>query len=321
MAAPHVVIVGAGIAGASAAYFARRQGARVTIIDAGDGTASRVPVALVNPVRGTGGKIVKGGFEAARFTFELVDTLISVGHEVQHGRGVYRPVPNAATRADWEKQLPAGSPAQWVDIDPTFGLKGEWHSALFLPEAGWVDTASVLQALLSESKATILNDEVTAIDAQTRRLTLLSGERLQAEILLWCGGARGAALTGAGLHTYRPGSVLRLEQALSEKALSYGLYAAPSRDGTGVVGSTSEPRANTYNMEENQWALARLKTRVAGMWGVEIAVGSTFRGVRLGRNTPAEIPTLDGFGSRGYLLAPRAAFEWAIATIGKASVA
>jgi hypothetical protein len=50
------------------------------------------------------------------------------------------------------------------------------------------------------------------------------------------------------------------------------------------------------------------------MWHTVPAVTATFRGVRFERNARAPMATLDGFGSRGYLLAPLAASSWARAT-------
>jgi glycine/D-amino acid oxidase-like deaminating enzyme len=315
MTAPaHVLIVGAGIAGASAAYFASKAGARVTLIASPSGTASQVPTALINPVRGTAGKVVTGGFEAARFTFQLIEELMQRGHHIGHGRGVFRPVPDAETRERWQQQLPDEEDYEWRVVDASLGLSDAWHSALYLPQAGWVETNSLLQALLTESGAQRITAEVVAINARGAGVQCADASVVEADSLLWCGGARGAALSGAGAHTFRPGSVLLLEQTLSEQAVSYGIYAAPCGR-SGVVGSTSEPRANQYQDDpDSQWAIDRLQRRVAGMWHHVPRVTGTFRGVRFERNAKASIATLDGFGSRGYLLAPLAASNWARAT-------
>ena len=315
MAAPaHVLIVGAGIAGASAAYFAKKAGARSTLIASASGTASHVPTALINPVRGTAGKVVVGGFEAARFTFQLIDELTQRGHHIGHGRGVWRPVPDRQTCERWQQQLPSHEPHQWRPVDASLGLSGLWYSALYLPEAGWVETSSLLAALLAESGAERISGDVVSIDREEPGVECADGTRIKADSLLWCGGAKGAALSGAGAHTFRPGSVLLLERRLSDEALSYGIYAAPC-GALGVVGSTSEPRSNQYqDAPDNEWAVARLKGRVAGMWHGAPRVTATFRGVRFERQIPAQIATLDGFGSRGYLLAPLAASKWARAT-------
>jgi glycine/D-amino acid oxidase-like deaminating enzyme len=315
MAAPaHVLIVGAGIAGASAAYFAHRAGARVTLVASASGTASHVPSALVNPVRGTAGKVVRGGFEAARFTFHLIEELIERGHRIGYGRGVWRPVPDAETRERWQQQLPADEAFEWRAVDASLGLSGNWHSALYLPEAGWVETASLLDALLAESTAKRITNEVVAFDESHSGVSCLDGSVIMADRLLWCGGAMGAAVAGGGAHTFRPGSVLQLAHPLSAAALSYGIYAAPC-GAAGVVGSTSEPRSAQYqDAPDNQWAIDRLSRRIAGMWHQVPPVTGTFRGVRFERQGAARIATLDGFGSRGYLLAPLAASNWARTT-------
>ena len=315
MATPaHVLIVGAGIAGASAAYYASRAGARVTLVAGSTGTASQVPTALVNPVRGTAGKVVKGGFEAARFTFDLIEQLTQRGRRIGHGRGLLRPVPDQETRDLWQRQLPPEEHYQWRAVDASLGLSGSWHSALYLPEAGWLETASMLNALLDESGARRITAEVSEIDAAGSGVRCADGTLLEADLLLWCGGARGAALSGDAAHTFRPGSVMLLEAPLSEVALSYGIYAAPCGTG-GVVGSTSEPRDNQYqDTADNAWAMERLQQRIARTWQQVPRATGTFRGVRFERNAAARIATLDGFGSRGYLLAPLAASNWARTT-------
>jgi hypothetical protein len=92
-----VLIIGASIAGASAAYFARLAGRQPTAIDAGIEAASSLPVALIDPLRGLEGRLVKRGEEDARTSFALIDTHNADGHAIEHGRGLGRPVPDAAT--------------------------------------------------------------------------------------------------------------------------------------------------------------------------------------------------------------------------------
>ena len=312
------VIVGAGIAGACAAYFAKQQGAKVTVIDAARERASDVPVALVNPVRGSAGKVVEGGFAATRVTFDLLDRLTSLGHVIPNGRGLVRPVPDAATQARWHARMPEGEAWRWQPVDAALNLSGSWHAALLLPEAGWIETRPMLDALLQESAAERITGEVTSVNSGSKvagkQLVLKDGRQIGADVLLWCGGALGASVTVKAPQNFRPGSVLILERALSSECLSYGLYAAPYQK-HGVVGSTSEQPAATYSIADNAEAVARLQRRVAGMWHHVSATTGIFRGVRFERiSRSSEFETLDGFGSRGFLLAPTAAKQWATRT-------
>jgi glycine/D-amino acid oxidase-like deaminating enzyme len=305
------VIVGAGIAGACAAYFAKTRGAQVTLIDAARERASDVPVALVNPVRGTAGKVIEGGFAATRFTFSLIDQLAACGHFIPHGRGLLRPVPDQARQADWHTRMPEAEAWRWQPVDAALNLADTWYQALFLPEAGWIETRPMLDALIEESRAEVILGDVAAVDASASQLVLSDGRRVGGDLLLWCGGALGAQITGGEPQNFRPGSVLILERPLSLQCLSYGIYAAPYRE-QGVVGSTSEPPAAFYSLADNPAAVARLERRVAVMWHDVPATAATFRAVRFQRVTPStSINTLDGFGSRGFLLAPSAAHLWA----------
>jgi len=314
--AGHVMIIGSGIAGASAAYFAARRGARITVIDSGEGMASAVPTALINPVRGQNGKVIAGGARAARFTFSLIDALIADGFDVPHGRGLWRPVPDATTRQQWQNALAHENdlPHSWHPVPPDLNLVGEWHSALYLPESGWVETLPLLAALLKSSAATRVTGHVK--DHPVRRessiaVTLIDGREISAARALWCGGALGAAQNHLGRATYRAGSVLAVDAPVTTEAMSFGLYSAPYQHG-GVIGPTSEPRTATYTEADNPRAVERLIERATSMWGTALTLKSEFRGVRL-EEPPAEphCEALTGFGGRGYLMAPIAASRWA----------
>jgi glycine/D-amino acid oxidase-like deaminating enzyme len=314
--AEHVIVIGSGIAGASASYFAAKQGARITVIDSGHGKASAVPTALINPVRGQNGKVIPAGAEAARFTFAMIAELIGASFNLPHGRGLWRPVPDATTRSQWEEALAgeSGLPHSWHPVPRDLRLSGEWHSALYLPESGWVETSPLLDALLASSKATRVTGHVK--DHPVRRgsavvVTLLDKREFSADRVLWCGGALGAAQNHLGRTTFRAGSVLVVKASIRSEAMSFGLYSAPYQDGA-VVGPTSEPRTAKCSEADNPAAVDRLIARATSMWGAAPSVESAFRGVRL-EEPPAEphCESLTGFGGRGYLMAPIAASRWA----------
>ncbi len=261
MPATDLFVIGAGIAGCCVAYFARQAGFRVTIVDAGVHRASAVPTALINPVRGKQGYFVKGGDVAARATFALIDALIAQGHAIVHGKGVWRPVPDAATYDKWCSTLPATYPHRWhLPAPAELALQGDWHAALYLPEAGWVDTASFLSALQSASAAAMVHGEVASIDMPERwiddaainisnmaanaanpssknqlvQIQLRDGRQLSAQQLVWCGGAYGAhcllqesAGKLAKAARFQPGQIIKLAQAIAPQPVSYGLFAAP----------------------------------------------------------------------------------------------
>ena len=310
-----LLIVGGGVAGISAAYFASLAGRRTTLIDSGEHSASQVPTALVNPVRGYQGKLIDRGLEGARFTFDLIAGLCASGHAIPHGRGLWRPAPDVTVRDLWRTALAGLVPHQWHDEAPRgLGLAGEWTGALFLPESGWVESRRLLAAMLAEAVAngrcTSIRDLVIAIDVPRRTVTLRDGGTIKANDLLWCGGAWGAWQLGYPA-SFRPGSLIVTDTRLGDTAISYGLYAAPHRGGS-VVGPTTEPITKIFDHGPSPAAwLSRTSDRATQMFGRELACQGVWHGVRLEQVLlPCDLPHLSGFGSRGYLLAPLVASEW-----------
>lgn len=307
-----VLIIGGGIAGLAAAYFARTAGRRVLLIDSAVDCASLVPTAMINPVRGYRGRVSPADIDGARFTFELIETLRRNGHTIAAGRGVWRPVPDAATRAEWSRLL-AGVAHRWVEPGAAPDLlEGHWSAVLYLPDSGWVESQTLLAALRAGADAEWLAGTVATIDAQGRRVTLADGSSLSARALLWTGGASGAARFASSAR-YRPGSVLISTTRLAPYAVSYGLYSAPYQ-GVSVIGPTTEAMFKEYReaARANAAAEAALEERARATLPVAFAVAARWRGVRLeSALMPAGLAVLGPFGSRGFLLAPQAAQRWA----------
>ncbi len=299
-----LLIIGAGIAGASAAYFAARAGRRVLVIDQGS-RASDVPSALINPVRGLQGRLIKQGPAGAAFTFALIDALRAQGHVIAGARGLWRPVADAGLRAAWAAQLPADYAHIWHDHVPAeLGLKGDWLAVLELPASGWVDAPALLQALLKASGAEILRAAVQSVNVAAHSVTLADGRTLQSRELLWAGGALGALSLG-GKALYRPGSVVVTAGSLGAHAVSHGLYATPCGAGS-ALGPTTESSTATYPPAAvPDGAMAKMIERATHMFQNPVQASQSWRGVRLARvELPAGLAALGPFGSRGFLLAP-----------------
>ena len=183
-----LLVIGGGIAGASAAYFAAQRGWAVTLLDAGEGRSSDVPAALLNPVRGQSGKVEAQALEGLRCTWALIRELEKNGHTVPHGQtGVLRPVPDEKTRHKWEANLPAELPHSWRGTD---NLPAGWHRVLELPEGGWVSGAALVRALKVASGARLIRGRAAHLWAGGA--VLEGGERLIADQVICCGGSFGA---------------------------------------------------------------------------------------------------------------------------------
>jgi glycine/D-amino acid oxidase-like deaminating enzyme len=339
-----VLIVGGGIAGWSAAYFAALRGRRVTLVDEGVQRASDLPVALVNPLRGHAGRLIARGVDGMHATFALVDALRERGHAIDAGRGLHRPLidrnADATHEAYWRERLAGSLAFDWHARAPSSLGLVDPVPTLYLRDAGWVAPAGLLRALSIEARVTLLVDRVIAFD--TASVTLAGGTAVRARSLLWCGGAWGCAgidrdHADANDAIYKPGSLLSTSATLTREPLSFGLYALPrpaSANGT-LIGPTREDSQSRFpDGAVAAEAIRHLEDRVARTFGETIArtfdttvdrsSGSTvalehvWRGVRLAKlSTHAShalrgVPMLTALGSRGYLMAPLLAAAWAL---------
>lgn len=313
------VVVGGGVAGASVAYFLGRSGAEVTLIDAGEGAASFVPAALLNPVRGQAGQVDARALDGLRCTWGLLRALESAGHPVPHARsGVLRPVPDDRTRAKFGRHLPADLPHRWLaPADVPAPLAPGWAHALWLPDGGWVDGQALTGALITASGAEVVRERALE---WTAREVWTAGLQLRADVVVFCGGSRGASWASeAGdepPRTHRMGTLLCLDRAVSDVPLSFGAYLAPAAQG-GVLGGTFETPASTWRAPELpltslDWLLGKGEAlsdlrgaHVTGRW-----TGSRLSGLRTGQDERG-VWHLSGLSSKGFLLGPLLASELA----------
>ncbi|WP_019588296.1 NAD(P)/FAD-dependent oxidoreductase [Deinococcus apachensis] len=306
--APHVLVIGGGVAGASVAYFAAREGARVTVVDAGRDAASHVPSALVNPVRGQSGQVDPRALEGTRLTWALVDRLRRAGIAVPHGReGVLRPIPDDRARRKFARNLPPQLPHTWLaPQDAPALLTPGWAHVLSLPEGGWLDGAAFVAGLLAVAGAEVVRRRAVGWD--TRSVTLEGGEVMWGDALVWCGGSVGASWAGETA-THRAGTLLTLDHSATPLPVSFGAYLAPSASG-GVLGATFEAPTPTWREPELplpslRWLLGKADAladlsgaRVTGRWS-----GTRLSGTIAGQTANGEW-RLSGLGSKGFLLGP-----------------
>ena len=305
-----LLILGGGIAGSSLAYLAARAGHNITLVDAAQHASSSVPSALINPVRGQGGQSVPRGLEGMNFTWALVDDLEQRGFPVAHARaGVLRPVPDEKTFDKWQDRIPAELPHRWLETEALTdqNLKAHWHRVLEVSGGGWLDGAAFTRALKEASGASVVRGVVTEWAATSA--TLEDGSTLTADRVVWCGGSWGA--TKAGLTApHRRGSVLLLEQPLSQIPVSFGIYSAPSSRG-GVLGATYETPTEEWTpaglpLKSLEWLLGkaahtfeRLTPEFRGLWTGSRLGGELLCGPRADGSF-----ILSGLGSKGFLLGP-----------------
>ncbi|AFZ69234.1 FAD-dependent oxidoreductase [Deinococcus peraridilitoris] len=303
----HVIVVGGGVAGSAVAYFASLSGAQVTLVDAGEGTASAVPSALINPVRGQNGRVESRAPEGLALTWSLIEHLQRHGHLIPHGRrGVWRPVPDAQTRRRWQQHFPAGLAHIWRPPTEIPGLAPGWEAVLELPGAGWIDGPAFVRALRSASRAVVLRE--WALRLSQHEVTLQNGQVLHADRVVWCGGSIGVSRQGWPAQ-HRAGSLLLLTEAPTELPLSFGAYVAPATQG-GVLGATFEAPQPTYDPQpppktSRDWLDERARRLLGWVPGPARGI---WTGSRLSTRTVGPQPdgtwALTGLGSKGFLLGP-----------------
>ncbi len=319
-----LLVIGGGIAGASVCFFAARRGWAVTLCDAGQGRASEVPTALLNPVRGQSGHTDARALAGLHLSWALIRELEGRGHRVPHAQtGVLRPLASDAARAKFEANLPPDLARQWLDpADSPFRLAPGWPHLLLLPQGGWVAAGALVAALVVASGAELRRARAVTWDAHT--VMLESGEVLHADAVVWCGGSAGASWGGGtGFapdgFSHRAGSLLLLERAATPLPVSAGVYLAPAAFSNGqrggVLGATFEAPTRKYQnsgppLKSLHWLIERaaalsadLSPAVTGLW-----TGSRLSGERAGPQ-PGGWWALAGLGSKGFLLGPLLARE------------
>ena len=276
-----IVVIGAGIAGLCAARVLHEAGKEVLVVARELGQASRVPDALLNPVRGRRGTVAPEAEEALAALWDFYPSFVPVR------RGILRPVPES-DRPVWREKLQGRQvPHQWLE------------EGLYLETAGWLETTPLLHRLA---------EGLNIVYAEVKRLEpgvvwLEDGRRLASKVLVYAGGASGAHLVGLG-GRFTPGSVL-VTQEHFKQARSYGVYVAGHS-----LGGSYLPHQDRYSPHQTQsheidWLLGEAQK----LLGYRPAFTSTWAGVRyrLDRDYLKEIPggfALTGFGSAAYFYAP-----------------
>lgn len=273
-----ILVFGAGVAGLSLARMLRAKGKRVLVVAEHLGGASRVPIALVNPVRGRRGVVLPGGVEA----LELARTLYAPFARLHFG--LLRLVPEGEREKLALRLKEAGLPHEWR------------REGVFLPTVFWLETGPLL-ARMAEGLEIAFGRAV----AWDGTLHLEDGRRYTPELLVYAGGARGAGLFGLGGRLVA-GVELLLEDWV-EPALSHRVFLAGHALGGSYLDLDhyEEPPPSEGEVDwllKGAEALLGRRPKVVSAWR-----GVRFRLERYLFSIPGGF-ALTGFGSTGFLLAP-----------------
>ena len=330
-AAPRVVVVGAGIAGAALARAFRLQGVEARVFEAarpGAGPSGN-PAALVTPRLDAGlgeaAQLHAQAFAAAVRLYESVPAAVIARGVLQLEAGP-RDGGRFARIAAADVFEP-GALALWSEAEVSAALGEPAPAALRLEAALTIDPAPILSAWLPQ----IGTAQVEKLSADGGAWTLTDaggGVIAEAEIVCLANGALLAALwPGAPIQPVR--GQLSFVHGVTSPAAAWGDYVAPTQDGM-VFGAThdrdvatDDPRA--VDDQRNLAALAaRLPALARRLEGVLTHGRASVRAT-----TPDRLPiageiepgllALGGLGSRGFTAAPLLAEHVAALALGAPS--
>ncbi len=319
-----VVIVGAGVAGASLAWAAATAGAEVTLIDSGRVAAqgaSSVPVALVNPHRGRTARASDADLRGAATLWRWADALHARGYA--HGArrdGVVRVASDERQRRAWEgldgvRHVGPGS------LGP-FRLR---HGGFVVDSGGWLDPrawlAAIVAAAVADGARVHEGERAERIEGVPGCLIVHTtlGATRSADVVALCIGA-----SPPGSLPFVPVRRIAGEVVLTPfggvpHALAGGVYAAPVDHGPTATGSGGgphlavggnhrEPAEAPIRTEDAEslltsarWALPTLGDEIRAVWTGVRARGSDPEPIV--RQVAANVWFVGAFAGRGFLRA------------------
>jgi glycine oxidase len=331
---PDVIVVGAGVVGASTARELARTGARVLLIDRDErpGAGSRAAAGVAVPsVRLLDDppmlEFASRGRQVLAADLARLAAAAAPQRPLMARCGLLRPVPDQAEADRWAARAAdhRGFLGTWLSAaelsarEP--GWRGACYGAFFDPTAMVVDAPGYVDALVAEARQAGVTVRtpcaLLGVSASGPGVTAcLPGGPVRAEALVLACGAWAGAVPGLAALPVRPvrGQMLRLEVDPAQRPrhiVSGSLYLAPAPDGrTVLVGATEEEVAFTPGPTVEGALL--LLAHAARNWGLRTArIVSLWHGFRsatptgrplIGRLADApRIVVATGHGGQGIL--------------------
>ncbi len=332
--APHVAIIGAGIAGAAAARAVRALGGEVTILDPRGlgGAASGNPAALATP------RLDAGDGPAGRLFAQAIRRSAALYAEVPGAiiaQGVMQleAKEKDAGRFDRIAASSLFEPGALTRLDGTAAAKAlgeaEAPGALKMEEALVIQPAAALAAWAGE----VLRVAAAALERDKdgwRLLDAEGGEILRADAVILAAGMGTSDLHPATALQPVRGQATFTEEVPAPAAAAFGGYVIPTREGGVLFGAThdrdvTDEERRTEDDARNLAVLAARAPRLADrLTGVPLQSRAAIRAT-----TPDRLPSagavdeglyiLTGMGSRGFCAAPLLAEHLAALILGAPS--
>lgn len=317
-AAPHVAVIGAGIAGASLARALKAEGVKVTVIEASEpgAGASGFPAALVTPRLDAGDETVAGlnaqALRTAMSAYRAEDAVLAEGvlqlEQAPRDAGRFAKV---AAQDIWPEGamtvLDAGACSERLGEPIAVG-------GLMMRDAGAVEPSRALEAWLDGVAR--LTVRVAGIEPTSDGWRLVDADGatvLEADAVVLAAG-----WGNAGLAPELPLSPVRGQadwaEGVTTAPVAWGGYVIPTATGL-LFGATHERGETDVVVSDVASAKNRatLEERLTGLAG---CVGETLRRAAIRATTPDRMPlagalrgqpglyVLGGLGSRGFCHAP-----------------
>ena len=274
-----ICVVGGGVLGCTLTYLLAREGGRVTLLEGrkiGQGGASSVPVALLNPYRGRSARASAYDLTALAAMWRLVDELEAQGLDTGVRRsGVLRVASNRRQAKVWRTR----EGVRWFEPDE---VPAGYHAPFggFVTETGgWLEPRRWLRALVAAARArgaAVL--EGCAVERLEPGWALhTSASTLRADRVVLCTGAAPAPHQAAPVLERVAGEVIGLQHAAGLPYPLAGAVYGAQFGATFYLGGNHRPAA-----QPDERAPAQLQR--AGGWFVptlrEAPLRSVWHGVR-----------------------------------------
>lgn len=332
---PRIGIVGAGLAGACAAWALSKRGARVTVFERHHiaSGASGAAAGMLQPLPGMRLTYRDDNIRDFHLSRQLISAMLTAG-KTWRPLGVLRLVSDAKQTAQWRRRMEAipAELAQWKDADALRSmeprLNKDIRAGVFLPDACMVDVPAFIHALFHAANAQVFEGaRAERIEKTPQGMALyIQGEdspKVFDHIVIASGAQAPQPIEDPAIDM-RPymGIMATFEGFESPPvALNYRGYITGWQDNSVLVGTVN--RRSGFSEETTPQSIEELNERLHSV--LEISgtpkLTKVWKGIRPAmpdhqpvaqRSSAFErVWILTGFGGRGLMVGPRLAEQLA----------
>lgn len=339
---PRIGIIGAGLAGACAAWALSKRGARITVFERDHiaSGASGAAAGMLQPLPGMRLTYREENIRDFYFSRQLIDAMLTAG-ETWRPLGVLRLVRHPKQEAQWHRRMQTipAELAQWKDADALRAIEPRLNkdicAGVFLPDACMVDVPAFIHALLNAADATVFEGaRAEAIENTPKGLSLyIEGEsapQVFDHIVIASGAQAPHPIEDSAIHMRPYMGIMATFEGFEPPpvALNYRGYITGWGHDSVLVGTVD--RRSGFSEEPAPQTIEELKERLHSVLDTSGAptLTNVWKGVRpaMPDHTPRaqrasafeRVWIFTGFGGRGLMVGPRLAESLAKAVFEEA---